>query len=218
MLDWINGIYDWVTASAMSPWALVVLFALCVIDSVIPPFPSESIVTALAAILIKTDPPRVLLVLVLAALGAWCGDNLAYLIGRRLHRLLSRKPELEAKVHEAAGRVRKRGTTVIVTGRFIPVGRVLINMGAGLAEFPHRRFMLATVASTSVWSLYSVSIGVLAGHWIQGQPVLGAAIGVAIGITLGVVVDKVLTRFQSRQATRVTVGAGVRLPETPAQN
>lgn len=192
-LDWI---YDWVIASALSPLALVVIFSVCMIDGFFPPVPSESVVTALAAVLLHRDPLRLLPLSVLAGVGAFLGDNIAYLIGSRLHRLLARFPRFEVHVHDASRRIARRGATLIITGRFIPVGRVAINMGAGLAEYPHRRFMAITAFSATIWAGYAVAIGVAAGHWIEDNPLLGATVGVVLGITLGALVDRIIAARQ----------------------
>ncbi|WP_052462718.1 DedA family protein [Nigerium massiliense] len=196
-------IYDWVLAQAMSPWALLVVFACCLIDGFFPPIPSESVVTALGAVLVAKDPLRLIPLTALAAFGAFVGDNIAYLIGSKLHGVLARFPKLERSVHDASGRIARRGAVLIITGRFIPVGRVAINMGAGLADYPHHRFVLVTALSGTIWGSYAVVIGVLAGHWIESNPLLGATIGVVLGVTIGVIVDRIIQARQKRQVADV---------------
>lgn len=198
-MHWIDQLYDWVTESALSWWAMLVVFLGCTIDGFFPPVPSESLVTAVAAVLAKEAPWRLILLGVVAASGAWLGDNIAYLIGRRLTHLLRHFPRLEARVHHAARRISRRGTTLIIIGRFIPGGRIVVNMGAGLAEYPHPRFMVVTVVSAAVWAVYSVVIGVVAGHAVDDNPLLGAAIGVGLGIVLGWIIDRAIHNYHVRQ-------------------
>ena len=200
-----HWIYDWVIASALSPWALAVIFSVCMIDGFFPPVPSESVVTALAAVLIQRDPLRLIPLGLLAGVGAFLGDNVAYFIGSRLHHLLVRFPKFERRVHEASAHVTRRGATLIITGRFIPVGRVAINMGAGIAEYPHHRFMIVTAISATIWAGYSVAIGVVAGHWVEENPLMGATVGVVLGIALGTVVDRIIVMHQRSAAPAASV-------------
>lgn len=193
--DWI---YTWVIESALSPRALVVVAVCCFVDGFFPPIPSESVITALAAVLATKDPGRIAALVPLAAAGAFCGDNVAYLIGSRLHHLLNRFPKLRDRVHDASLHIRRRGATLIITARFIPVGRVAVNMGAGLAGYPHRRFMGVTAISASIWALYAAGIGVAAGRFIHDQPLLGAAIGVVLGVAIGTIVDRIISARQRR--------------------
>ena len=177
----MSQLYEWIIASAMSPIALVVVFMLCMIDGFFPPVPSESVVTALAAVYAPNDPIRLIPLVLLAALGAFCGDNIAYFIGGRLHPVIERRwPDLAARIHAASLRIEDRGAMLIIPARFIPVGRVFVNMGAGLAEFPHRRFMAITALSGLVWATYGAAIGVAAGSWFHDNPILGISVGICL--------------------------------------
>lgn len=195
----MQPILDAVLASALTPWALVVMCAFCLVDGFFPPVPSESIVVALAAVYAASDPARLLPLLLLAAAGALVGDNIAYLIGRRLHPLVERRPGLAARVHEASEKIRDRGALLLVPARFIPVGRVFVNVGAGVAEYPHRRFLGITVVSGLVWAGYAIGIGLVAGRWFHDSPLLGAAVGVALGVALGLVIDRVGSAVRARR-------------------
>ena len=67
-----------------SPWLYVVLFAVTVIDGFFPPVPSETVLVAAAAVTASTGEGNLLLLGVVAAVGAAIGDNLAFLIGRAI--------------------------------------------------------------------------------------------------------------------------------------
>lgn len=200
-MHWIDQLYTWVTDSALSWWALLAVFLGSSIDGFFPPVPSESLVTAVAAVLAQEHPWRLGLLGLVAAVGAWVGDNIAYLIGRRLHHVLERFPRLHLRVHRMSHRIARRGTTLIIIGRFIPGGRVVVNMGAGLAQFPHHRFMAVTAVSAVVWAVYAVVIGVVAGHAVKDNPLLGAAVGVVLGIVLGWIIDRAIHAYHVREGT-----------------
>ena len=79
----MQAINDFILAAAGQPWVLVLVFACCVIDGFFPPIPSESVVVGLAAVAATADVPNPALLAATAAAGAFLGDNIAYLIGRR---------------------------------------------------------------------------------------------------------------------------------------
>ena len=92
-----------------------------------------------------------------------------------------------------------RGASFIIAARYIPVGRVAVNMTAGTVRFPRRRFTgLAAIAAVT-WSVYSVLLGIGAGVWLGHRPWLAVLVGVAGGLALGVVIDQVLSWFMRRK-------------------
>lgn len=197
MLDVIDAVNSFIEANAATPWALVVLFVLTVVDSTLPPLPSESVLIALAAFGASTGSPVLIVLAAVAALGAWSGDNLAYTLARHspLRRLRhTRRPRLRSAFGVAARELDRRGGLFIVVGRYIPVGRVAVNLTAGASEFPRRRFLGLTALAGITWAVYSVGIGALAGAWLEDNPLLGAAAGVVVAVLIGAVIDRVLRR------------------------
>lgn len=63
-----------------SPWTYLLIAAVCAGDAVLPLFPSETIVIA-AAVAAANGRLIVWLVAVVAALGAFAGDNASYCLG-----------------------------------------------------------------------------------------------------------------------------------------
>lgn len=187
---------EWVLALAGSPWIFLVLFVFTTIDGFFPPIPSESVVIALAALAVATGEPSLWLVGLVAAIGAFIGDQVAYSIGKRLpvrRMRVMRGPRAQTTLDWAERTLVQRGAAFIIAARYIPIGRVAVNMTAGTVGFSRVRFTgLAAVAAIS-WSLYSVALGVGAGVWFGEHPVLAVAVGVAGGLLLGLAIDA-LTR------------------------
>jgi membrane protein DedA with SNARE-associated domain len=213
---------DWVVALVGSPWVFVVLWLLTAVDGFFPPVPSETAVIALAAVSAATGRPELWLVVATAALGAFAGDQIAYTIGRRLP--LHRVPVLRGeRAVRALGRARlalgARGASYIIAARFVPVGRVAVNMTAGAVGYSRRRFTVLAAFGSVVWAVYSAALGIGAGMWLHDHPVAAAVAGVVVGLVLGVVVDAVLRRalqrFQGRVAGRATSSAGRPAPVEP---
>lgn len=211
---------DALLATVTSPWVYAVVFLAVVIDGFFPPVPSETVVVAAAAIAVSAGSPNLLLIILVAALGAALGDNIAYLIGRSIgieRFRWMRHPRAARAFGAAASGIRRRPAALILTARYIPVGRIAVNMTAGATSFPHRRFVPLTVLAGASWAVYSVSIGMLAGHWVKDQPLLGAAIGIVIAVALGLVIDRatqVVTRRRSQARPRMRRDSSTAVDET----
>ena len=50
--------------------------------------------------------------------------------------------------------------------------------------------------------MYSVGIGLFAGRWLSGNPLLAALLGIAIALTIGVAIDRVTASLAARRARR----------------
>src|SRR4051812_47920182 len=124
----------WALALAGAPWMFLVVVLFAAVDGFFPPIPSESLVIALAALAGSSGEPNIWLLVLVAALGAFAGDQIAYQIGtkvkvRRLRILGSARGQAAIDWAEAA--LSKRGAAFIIAARYIPVGRVAVNMTAG---------------------------------------------------------------------------------------
>lgn len=205
-----EAINDAIQAHAGAPWVLLVVAALCFIDGIIPPLPSESVVVALAAVGASVGEPNLLVLGAVAAVGAFAGDQTAYTIGRHspLRRVAeSRRPRVQRAMARARKELGRRGAMIIIAARYIPVGRIAVNFSAGALHYPRPRFVLFdTIAATS-WAAYSVALGALAGHWLEDNPLLGAVIAVTIAILLGSLLDHLIQRW-SRRADAVETDVG----------
>ena len=188
----------WALALVGSPWIFVVLYLFATIDGFFPPVPSESIVIALSAVAITEGTPNLGLIMLVAAAGAWTGDQIAYQIGTRVKvrelRLL-RSPRGQAAVDWAENALANRGAAFIIAARYIPVGRVAVNMTAGAVGYNRRRFMGLTAIAAVTWGCYSAVIGIGAGAWLGDNMIVAVSVGVVGGIALGVIIDWVMRRF-----------------------
>lgn len=191
----MEAVNDFVIGAAGEPWIYAVLLALCIIDGFFPPVPSESVVVALAALSASTNGPEAWAVVAVSAIGAFTGDNIAYLIGRQVgterFRWMQRARVISAFTW-ARRELDRRGALLILTARYIPVGRVAVNMTAGATGFGHRKFIGLSALAGISWSLYSVGIGLAAGAWAKDYPLLGAALAIVLALTLGLIIDRII--------------------------
>lgn len=192
---------DFILGAAGSPWIYLLVLLVACIDGFFPPVPSESVVVALAAVGVATGQPWVIGVAVVAAVGAIAGDNIAFLMGRKLgvgRFAWMRRPKV-AKIFDFARRqLQHRGALLILTARYIPVGRVAVNMTAGATGFSWKRFFPLSILAGSSWAVYSIAIGALAGHWVKDNPLLGAGIAIVAAMIIGFAIDKIVGRVTGR--------------------
>ena len=199
-------ITDIVLQAVSSPWLYLAMFVVAVVDGFFPPVPSETVLVAAAAVAASTGGPDLALLGVVAAAGAVAGDNIAFAIGRRTgptRFAWMRRPRVAEAFAWAGTALERRGAGLILGARFIPVGRVAVNLSAGALRYPWRRFALLTVAAGLCWSAYSIAIGLLAGAWLKDQPLLSAVFGIVLALTIGLVVDRVVARRTRRVAASV---------------
>ena len=218
-MDIINEL---ILQAVASPWLYLVMFATAVIDGFFPPIPSETVLVAAAAVAASTGGTNLWLLCALAAIGAMIGDNIAYLIGRSVGTTRfawMRRPRIAAAFARARGTLTRSGAPLILGARYIPVGRVVVNMSAGALDYPWRRFLpLSAVAGVS-WAIYSAGIGVLAGHWLKDQPLLSALFGIAFALIIGVIIDRTtaLRRRRLARADEADVLSGAGLPSETSE-
>jgi membrane-associated protein len=203
----MDGLADLIVSVADSPSALAVLFLLVVVDGFFPPVPSESVIIALASIGAATGAPNLWVVLLVAMTGSFIGDNIAFTIGRGF---TTKQPRWVHRLHStqlmerSRGALEQRPASVILTARFIPVGRVAVNIMAGSTTITRRHFLVFSAVSGLAWASYSVLIGVIAGAWAHEQPLLGVGVGIITAMILGVGIDIVSRRLRRDRTPTVT--------------
>lgn len=199
-----DQITPFVVDLASSPLVYLVLFVLCLVDGFFPPVPSETALVAVAAVAATSGQPVLAVVLGAAALGAIAGDSIAYAIGRRvgLKRLRNaRRPRIAAAFAFAERQMQRRSASLILIGRYIPVGRVAVNMTAGATGLPYRRFLGISAVAGVAWSATSIGIALATSSFLH-EPLVAAAVSMVVAGGLGLVVDRVLGRIQRRRDAR----------------
>jgi membrane protein DedA with SNARE-associated domain len=187
------------------------LFALVVIDGFFPPVPSETVVVASAAIGAATGSPNPLIIGAIAAVAAAIGDTIAFLVGQSIGTdrfAWMRRPRVVRMLDWARRGLDRRAIFLILTARYVPVGRIAVNMTAGATRFPLRRFIPLAVLAGACWSAYSIGIGLLAGSWAHEHPLIGAGVGIVIAISLGFVVEvtsSLVSRRRMRRSRSATI-------------
>lgn len=202
-MDALTGLQDSLSGlqvdSAISYLIAVLVPAL---DAIFPVLPSEAAVIALGVATAGSTDPRIALLVAAAAAGAFLGDNLSYLIGRRFgpaaERRLIATPKGKAARAWAERSLARYGTQVIVVCRFIPAGRTAVTLTCGLTGYPRRRFVAGTAVAAVIWALYAFFIGRLGGKAFEDSPWIGLLIASGGTAVISALVEAV-RRIRARQ-------------------
>jgi membrane-associated protein len=166
----------------------LVAFLFPALDAIIPAVPSETLVIALGVATAGSTDPRIALLVACAAAGAFVGDNVCYLLGRRFGPFVQRRffttPKGKAAREWAERSLDRFGAQLIVVCRFIPGGRTAVTLTCGVTGYPRRRFVPATAVAATIWALYAFFIGRIGGRAFENNPWVGLVI--AFGATLAI--------------------------------
>lgn len=205
----LNGISESVLGAAGQPWVYLLVLVCCIVDGFFPPFPSESVVVGLASLVITHGVPNPWLLILVAAVGAFVGDNIAYGIGKGIGTTRfrwMRRPRMQRSFTWAGNELARRAASLILVARFVPIGRVAVNLTAGATGYSRRRFVALTALSGIAWAGYSVGIGAIAGTWFQQNHLLGVVVAIAIAVVIGFVVDRLIALVGGSTPLQAEVG------------
>lgn len=184
ILAWATELIDSLTEIVTdSPLTYVIIFALAAIDVVFPLLPAEAIITT-AAVLAGTGQLNIVWVMIAAGLGAFLGDNVAYWIGRAAGRPLFERVlrDRSGQLDTAADQFHQRGGAFIIVGRFVPGGRTVVAIGAGVLHFPWLKFILYDAVAAVIWAFQAALPGYIGGVLVADRPWLALLIGFGLSI------------------------------------
>lgn len=201
--SWISDLTDKLGDWAGNWWFLGVIFAIALLDSVIPIVPSETTVIV-GGVAVATGDALYPLIAVIAAgaAGAFIGDNMAYAIGRHwspaFQRRAERKPKFEAKLIWAREQIRDRGGLLLITARFIPGGRTALTLASGITAQPRPWFLRWTFVAAIIWATYAAGLARLVGEPFEDDHT--KAFWIAFGTALGInVIIEVVRHFRAKR-------------------
>src|SRR4051812_22308116 len=144
------------------------------IETVIPPIPSEAVLGA-AGVLINDGRMSVVPTILWATVGSLVGAAVLYSIGRvlgprRSHAFLDRLPLVEtADVARTFRWFQRHGRPAVFLGRMVPVVRSFISVPAGVVRMPWPEFLLFTAGGSLIWNSLLIALGVAAGDFVQAN-------------------------------------------------
>lgn len=215
---------DLVFTVAQSPWALVVLAALLIVDGFFPLVPGETTVVALATLGATGHGPAPWAVLTVAVVATMVGDAIAFFIGRRvgLSRFRwMRRPHFSRMASWASRLIERRPGFILIAAKFVPFARVAITMAAGASALPVKKYLWVSFAAATLYTGYHVVVAMTAGALFAANPLLALASSLGFGIIAAAIIAGVrklvayrrrlavlrlhaLNRAQARRAPRMS--------------
>jgi membrane protein DedA with SNARE-associated domain len=180
---------EWIDEVSSNWWFLLIIFAVALLDSVIPIVPGETTVIA-GGVAAGAGNQTLALVILAGAFGAFLGDNLAYSIGDRFEPRVrawaDRKPNRAARLESAGLQIKKRGGLLLITARFIPGGRSILTISSGITQQPRLWFATWVAIAATIWATYAAVLGYLFGQAFEDNHTAAfwLAFGTALSITL----------------------------------
>jgi membrane-associated protein len=175
------------------------------LDAILPVIPSETAVITLGVATAGSADPRIALLVLCSAAGAFLGDNLCYLLGRRFAPWIERRffrSEKGQRSRDWAERSLERyGMPLIIVCRFIPGGRTAVMLSCGIVKYDRRRFVIATAAAGLIWASYSFFIGRLGGKAFEDKPWAGLLLALGIAVAISGIIEAI-RRIRSRRSRR----------------
>jgi len=178
-------------------WGYWGVFLLMVLENVIPPVPSEAIMTV-GGIAVSKGQMNFAALVAVGTAGTVLGNLFWWEIGRRLgykrlRPLIDRFGRwLTMDWHEVEKLKRyfdRWGGPTVLIFRFMPIGRTLISIPAGLMHMPFWRFVGYTAVGSIIWNVFLVGVGYWLGatvddieHWVA--PVITAIVVAIVAIYL----------------------------------
>jgi len=144
------------------------------LETVIPPIPSEAVLGA-AGVLIRRGDMNVVWVVVCATIGSLLGAIFFYWLGRilgprRSHAFLDRLPLVETEdVDRTFDWFERHGRSAVFFGRMVPIVRSFVSVPAGVVKMPFWQFLLYTAGGSLIWNSVLIGLGVAAGKWVEAN-------------------------------------------------
>jgi membrane-associated protein len=134
---------------------------------------------------------------------AVAGDQVGYLIGRRVGPAIFRRPESrffkQENVDKAQGFFDKYGAKTIVLARFVPVVRTFTPVVAGVSRMNYRTFVTFNVVGAGLWAIGVTLLGYFLGQVEFVEQNLEVAILAVVAISvLPIVLELLKARREKR--------------------
>jgi membrane protein DedA with SNARE-associated domain len=184
----ITDASDWLADFSANWYFIAIIFAVAFFDSIVPIVPSETMVI-IGGVAAGRGDHLLVVVIAAGAIGAFLGDNGAYLIGHRMSGLIERRadrrPKLRRRLDWANEQIRTRGGLLLITARFIPGGRTALTVTSGITRQPRRWFMGWVGVAVVIWATYAAMLGYIGGQAFEDNHTMAflVAFGAALGMT-----------------------------------
>ncbi len=211
----ITDLTDWLDRTAGNWWFLLIILAIAFFDSVVPIVPSETTVI-IGGVAAGSGNQSLALVIAAGAVGAFLGDNTAYLLGRRMSgaigRWATRRPKRQARLDWANSQIRQRGGLLLITARFIPGGRTALTVSSGITHQPRAWFASWVAVAAVIWATYAAMLGFIGGKAFKDNHTMAFLLAFTAAITMTVLIE-IVRHTRAKRASRRDAAAAATLLE-----
>ena len=201
----VTDFSSWLGDFSANWWFLGVIFVIAYLDSVIPVVPSETMVI-IGGVAAGTGDQSLLGVIAAGALGAFLGDNTAYLLGGRMSGWIENRadarPSWRRRLDWAEEQIKERGGLLLITARFIPGGRTALTVSSGITHQPHRWFMGWVAVAGVIWASYAALLGYIGGRSFEDNHTKAFLVAFGCAIAATVLIEVVRHFWPSRDEER----------------
>lgn len=180
-LDFTSGLAEYLRGGH-AIWAYALLAA-----TTAPPLVPNAVLLVTGGVMAAEGRLNLALVLLVVAGSAVVGDMLIHRTGRalsgRVLKRMQRRPRRVALLNWAALRIQRHGVPFVIGIRFLPSGRVIGGLAAGVVRYPARRYALGAGVAEAVWATYSVGVG-----YFSGQAASNDFYALTLGVSISIAV------------------------------
>lgn len=192
------------------------IYLVLAVTTAPPLVPNAGLLVA-AGVLASRGSLNIVVVLLVVAGSAILGDLAIHWTGRRfrrpVHAWARRTERRRALLAWTTQRIHTYGIPFVIAVRFLPSGRLVGGLAAGITGYPARRYLIGATVAESIWATYSVFLGYL-GSAVAENRVLAAGIGFAISSAVAGVAALVQ---RATRGGRPPAGDGLPVPDTDGE-
>ena len=197
-----------------SSWFFIAALLAVMSDAFIPFVPSGTLVIAATLHASETHTSPILLGIGVA-IASFSGDLLLLKFARRTaswaQRRLERKPGAASAAAHLLDALETKRARTIVTARFVPGGRTVLDLAVGTTSTPPQRFLRWSAVSAAVWATYIVGLGFLNEHTFDTT-----WLSFAVSCLAATAISAVVARVVQRQRRLARENAATAEPATAA--
>lgn len=206
----ISSIVNWMT-EIMESLGYLGVFIAVFLETIFPPIPSAFIQPFSGFVASRTSQSLVLIIIA-ASLGSYLGTLPFYFLGvwgeEFVYKFLYKYGKYlfieEDEVDKAFDFFDKHGSSIVLTGRLIPLVRTVISFPAGVAKMPFIQFTIYTLLGAALWSTILSTAGFLLGErweillvWLEKYETI--SIILMILVVLAYIGFKVIRRTKNKK-------------------
>ncbi|HWI21927.1 MAG TPA: DedA family protein [Baekduia sp.] len=181
------------------------IVALVAFDAVIPLAPGEVAVIA-GGVDAAANDGSIFLVLAAAVAGAFAGDNINYHLGKYFGEPLARRFARGADAQRTLAFAKQQSVErpwIVAASRFVPGGRTVATLAAGIVGMPWRRFIAYELPGAFAWALMLSGLGFVAGSAFEDSFWKPLAVSLGLAFVISLVAEgyrrRLVARHQQQQ-------------------